>query len=117
VAKGGDGRRHRGNGRQLSPAAAKLPGLRIVRTIEDALAAIKTIVEQGEGSSCGKSNRHSSRFQAMRKEWSALEAANPSFVPYLRAAHDPGMRKPAALPWPVRRSACNYCRDSATADV
>ena len=53
----------------------------------------------------------------MRKEWSALEAANPSSVPYLRAAHDPGMRKPAAMPWPVLRSACNYCRDSATADV
>ena len=31
----------------------------------------------------------------MRKEWSALEAANPSFVPYLPAAHDPVMRKPA----------------------
>jgi hypothetical protein len=42
--------------------------------------------------------------------------ANPSFVPY-PAAHDPMMRKPAAMPWPVLRRACNYCRDSATADV
>ena len=81
--------------RQLSPAAARLPGLRVVRTIEDALAAVETIVEQGEGSSCGKGNCHFSRFRAMRKEWSALEAANPSFIPHLPAAHDPVMRQPA----------------------
>lgn len=81
--------------RQLSPEAATLPGLRVVRTIDDALAVVDTIVEQGEGSSCGKANCHFSRFQAMRREWSALEAANPAFIPHLPAAHDPVMRKPA----------------------
>jgi Ferritin-like len=81
--------------RQLSPEMAKLPGLQIVHTIEDALAAVDTIVEQGEGSSCGKANCHFSRFRAMRKEWSVLEAANPAFIPHLPAAHDPVMRKPA----------------------
>lgn len=80
--------------RQLSPDAAKLPGLRVVHTFEDALAAVDTIVEQGEGSSCGKANCHFSRFQAMRKEWSALEEGSPSFVPHLPAANDPVMRKP-----------------------
>jgi hypothetical protein len=54
--------------RQPSPDMAKLPGLRVVYTIEDALAAVETIVEQGEGSSCGKGNCHFSRFQAMRKD-------------------------------------------------
>jgi hypothetical protein len=81
---------------QLSPATANLPGLLVVRTLKDALEAVDTIVEQGEGSSCGKENCHFSRFQAMRSEWSALEAHNPSFVPHLPAAHDPVMRKPQA---------------------
>ncbi|TBR23737.1 MAG: hypothetical protein EPO10_26510 [Reyranella sp.] len=79
---------------QLSPAIANLPGLLIVRTLQDALQAVDTIIEQGEGSSCGKQNCHFSRFQAMRHEWSALEAHNPAFVPHLPAAHDPVMRKP-----------------------
>jgi hypothetical protein len=81
--------------RQLSLKEASLPGLRVVRTVEDAQAAINTIVEQGEGSSCGKANCHFSRFLAIRREWAELEAANPSFVPYLDAAHDPVMRRPA----------------------
>jgi hypothetical protein len=68
--------------RQLSPEAAALPGLRIVRTIADAVAAVETIVEQGEGSSGSSSNCHFSRFRSMRQEWSELEAANPAFVPY-----------------------------------
>ena len=34
--------------RQLCPGTARLPGLRVVRTIEEALAAVETIVEQGE---------------------------------------------------------------------
>jgi hypothetical protein len=80
--------------RQLSPEAAALPGLRIVRTVQDALAAVETIVEQGEGSSGSSSNCHFSRFRAIRREWLELEAVNPSFVPYLPAAHDPVMRKP-----------------------
>jgi hypothetical protein len=82
--------------RQLSPAMADLPGLLVVHTLKDALAAVDTIVEQGEGSSCGKANCHFSRFQAMRSEWAALEAHNPAFVPHLPAADDPVMRKPAA---------------------
>jgi Ferritin-like len=82
--------------RQLSPHDAELPGLLVVRTIDNALAAVETIVEQGEGSSCGKANCHFSRFQAMRREWLEFEAANPSFVPHLPGAHDPVMRKPAA---------------------
>jgi hypothetical protein len=76
---GGDSFAH--TERQLSPAAAKLPGMRIIRTIQDALAAIETIIEQGEGSSCGNSNCHFSCFQALRTEWARLVAGNPSFVP------------------------------------
>lgn len=81
--------------RQLSPETVSLPGLIVIRTLEDALKALDVIIEQGEGSSCEKGDCHFTRFQEMRSQWAALERDNPAFVPYHEAAHDPVMRKPA----------------------
>ena len=80
---------------QLTPDMADLPGLIAVKTLADALTAIDTIVEQGEGSSCTKQRCHYSRFQGIAREWAALIAVNPDFVPAHPAATDPVMRRPA----------------------
>ena len=80
--------------RQLKPPAVRLPGLVVIRTVDDALAALDTIVEQGEGASKANDNCHFSRFHEIREEWRALEAIHPGFEPARRAAHDPVMRRP-----------------------
>jgi hypothetical protein len=80
--------------RQLTPEVLDVPGLMEIATLEDAIAALDMIVEQGEGSSCAKQKCHFSRFSAMRRQWDELEASNPAFRPYREAAHDPVMRRP-----------------------
>lgn len=80
---------------QLGPDTVDLPGLLVIRSLGDALAALDTIVEQGEGSSSPTEDCHFSRFLEMRREWSHLEAADAGFVPIHPAAHDPVMRRPA----------------------
>ena len=79
---------------QIGPQTSALPGLRKIATLDDALAALDVIVEQGEGSSSAKEDCHFTRFKAMRDEWERLEAANPAFAPAYPAAADPVMRKP-----------------------
>ena len=81
---------------QIGPEISALPGLRRIATLDDALAALDVIVEQGEGSSSAKEDCHFTRFKAMRDEWQRLEAANPDFAPAYPAAADPVMRKPVA---------------------
>lgn len=76
--------------------AVDMPGVIAIRDLPDALAALDTIVEQGEGSTSETADCHYARFRAMRDEWSALEKLNPSFVPAHPAAHDPVMRRPSA---------------------
>lgn len=80
---------------QLSPEDVELSGLRVIRTIEDALQALDAIVEQGEGSSCEKDDCHFARFMGIRREWDEALAANAAFRPYHEAALDPVMRQPA----------------------
>lgn len=79
--------------RQL--ALSGLPGLIAIRGLPDALAALDTIVEQGEGSTSESAECHFARFRTMRDEWTTLEAANPDFAPAHPAAHDPVMRRPS----------------------
>jgi hypothetical protein len=75
--------------------AVDMPGVIAIRGLPDALAALDTIVEQGEGSTSEKADCHFARFRKMRDEWSALAAFNPNFVPAHPAAHDPVMRLPS----------------------
>jgi hypothetical protein len=80
--------------RQLGPPAVRLPGLIVIRTLEDALTALDTIVEQGEGAATANDDCHFSRFHEIREEWRLLETSHPGFEPARPAAHDPVMRRP-----------------------
>jgi hypothetical protein len=81
--------------RQLGPVDVTLPGLRLIRSAEDAALAVQTIVEQGEGAPAETEDCHFVRFREILAEWEALEAANPAFAPAHPAAEDPVMRRPA----------------------
>ena len=79
---------------QLSPAEIDLPGARRVVCLKTALAAFDAIVLQGEGAQEHSAGSHFERFCAMRSEYQALVAANPSFEPSHRAAANPVLRRP-----------------------
>lgn len=79
---------------QVGPDEAKLPGLTVVTDLASALAAVQTIIEQGEGAPSERENSHYARFVAMRDEYDRLLAKNPGFQPARPAAHDPVMRRP-----------------------
>lgn len=80
--------------RQLGPETVKLPGLMRIGGLDDALAALRGIVEQGEGAPTQSETCHFARFSAIAEEWHALRNANPEFRPAHPAAHDPVMRRP-----------------------
>ena len=75
----------------------KLIGAKDVRPVLDlpeAIAALDTIVEQGEGSPGDREDSHYRRFQMVRSEYETLRAANPSFAPARPSATNPVMRRP-----------------------
>jgi hypothetical protein len=80
--------------RQLGPSIVELPGLAVIGGLDDALRALRSIVEQGEGAREDSADSHFARFTAIGEEWRALRKANPRFVPAHPAAHDPVMRVP-----------------------
>jgi CDGSH-type Zn-finger protein/uncharacterized Fe-S cluster protein YjdI len=69
-------------------------GLAKVRNLEDAKAAIETIVEQGEGSPRESATSHYCRFAKVRDEYAAKLAASPDFVAARPVARNPVMRHP-----------------------
>jgi hypothetical protein len=79
---------------QVGRDAVDLEGVATIHDLASALAAIDTIVEQGEGSPTDREDSHYQRFCAMRDEYHALRARNPSFEPAWPAAENPVMRKP-----------------------
>ncbi len=81
-------------GSQLSPQDFSLPGLRTIRTLDEALQAVSFIVHQGEGSPQNKAGSHFSRFCQIRQEWQALKTQRPSFSPIRPVARNPVMRSP-----------------------
>jgi CDGSH-type Zn-finger protein/uncharacterized Fe-S cluster protein YjdI len=83
-----------GTAGQLCPKDFRLPGLRAIAGLADARAAIRLIVDQGEGSRSETANSHYARFCAMRSEWKRLAARRAAFVPYRPAARNPLMRSP-----------------------
>ncbi len=80
--------------RQIGADLLSLPGLCRVTDLASGLAAIDTIVQQGEGAPGQSEASHFSRFLAVRDEYLALRARDPSFVPARPAAHNPVMRRP-----------------------
>lgn len=79
---------------QIGPDIVDLPGVRLVRGVEDAVAALDAIVEQGEGGPSARDDNHFARFNRIADEWTDLSRANPAFRPAHAAAHDPVMRRP-----------------------
>lgn len=79
---------------QVGPEIIDLPGVNIIRTPDDAIAALDAIVEQGEGGPAARDDNHFARFNAIAAEWATLDKANPEFRPAHDCAHDPVMRRP-----------------------
>jgi CDGSH-type Zn-finger protein/uncharacterized Fe-S cluster protein YjdI len=78
---------------QIGPLDSQLPGLRLVNDQTSALAALDTIVQQGEGS-WGHRDSHFERFSSVKREFEACRQANPEFQPARPAARNPVMRRP-----------------------
>ena len=79
---------------QLSAEVGRLPGLKVVRCLITARAAIDAIIRQGEGADASEARSHYQRFLAIREEYEALLAARPGFRPARMSAHNPVMRRP-----------------------
>ncbi|HUB90820.1 MAG TPA: ferritin-like domain-containing protein [Dyella sp.] len=79
---------------QLSSAEVSLPGANKVICLKTALAAFESIITQGEGAQENTENSHYQRFAAIRAEYQALLAADPSFRPAFPAATNPVLRRP-----------------------
>jgi len=68
-------------GAQTADSFFHLPGLAPVHDLASALAALKVIIEQGEGASPAAENSHYRRFLKVREECRELMAADPNFGP------------------------------------
>ncbi len=79
---------------QLTGDEAELVDVRPVVCVKTALAALATIVEQGEGSPGHVEGSHYNRFAAIRDELAAVRASDPQFEPAYPAAHNPVLRPP-----------------------
>jgi CDGSH-type Zn-finger protein/uncharacterized Fe-S cluster protein YjdI len=79
---------------QLDATLAPLPGVAPVTDLASALAAIQTIVTQGEGAGAEHGESHYMRFCRIADELQALSAEDPSFEPAWPAATNPVMNAP-----------------------
>ena len=80
--------------RQIGPLDSPLPGLLLVADLASGVRALDTIVIQGEGAQ-SEDGSHFARFRAIREEYAALLAEDPSFAPGRPIARNPVMRSPA----------------------
>lgn len=79
---------------QVGPDVVSLPGLIKITTLNDALTALDTIVEQGEGAPQSHEDGHYQRFVNIRTAYQAILKDAPDFAPARHAARNPVMRKP-----------------------
>lgn len=79
---------------QVGPELASLTGLSRITDLASALAALDTIVEQGEGSPGHAEASHYRRFLAIRDAYEARLAADPGFAPSRPVVRNPVMRRP-----------------------
>ena len=78
---------------QLTPSDVPLEGLRLIHDKASALAALQTIVEQGEGARV-ETDSHFEKFTLMKKEYEACLTDNRQFMPSRSSANNPVMRHP-----------------------
>ena len=79
---------------QLSQNEAPIKGADPVICIKTASAALKTIIEQGEGAPSNSAGSHFQRFIEVRDKLAACKAKNPDFSPAHPAAWNPLLRPP-----------------------
>ena len=79
---------------QVGPDVVELEGLAAITDLASAVAAMDTIVVQGEGSFAGSDDSHFARFCRIKAEYEALLKDDPTFTPAYPAARNPVMRKP-----------------------
>ena len=78
---------------QLTPSDVPLEGLQLIHDKASALAAIQTIVEQGEGARV-ETNSHFEKFKQMKREFQQCLAHNHHFMPSRPSVRNPVMRNP-----------------------
>lgn len=81
---------------QIDADIAPMPGIAPVTDLASALAAIDTIVVQGEGASGQGDDSHYARFGSIKDEYETLLRKRPEFAPAWPAARNPVMRRPVA---------------------
>ncbi len=79
---------------QLSSDEVDLNGAMPVMCLKTASAALKAIVEQGEGAPANSAGSHFQRFIAIREELIRLKGENSNFEPAFPAARNPLLRRP-----------------------
>jgi CDGSH-type Zn-finger protein/uncharacterized Fe-S cluster protein YjdI len=79
---------------QLSAAEVPMISCKAVICLKTALAAFKSIIEQGEGAPEHMEGSHFQKFCEIRAELAALKKANPDFHPAHPAATNPVLRPP-----------------------
>jgi len=79
---------------QMTSAESGLPGLKRVVCLKTALAALETIVEQGEGAPEARDSSHFQRFCAIREELQLELERDAHFAPALPVATNPVLRIP-----------------------
>lgn len=79
---------------QLDASLMPLAGLAPVANLASAVAAVATIIRQGEGARTTDASSHYCRFLAIAKEYDALMVARADFVPHRPVARNPVMRRP-----------------------
>lgn len=79
---------------QVSNVEVALPSANRVICLKTALAAFNAIITQGEGAQENTQDSHYQKFAAIRTEYQALLAADPSFAPAFPAATNPVLRRP-----------------------
>ena len=79
---------------QIGPDKIDLPGMAAIGNLQEALAALDTIVMQGEGGASTEDS-HFVRFQRIRDELAELQAQGREVEPAWPVARNPLMRKPA----------------------
>jgi hypothetical protein len=79
---------------QIGADLITMEGIEVIVDLQGAGRAIDLIVEQGEGSPTDRQDSHYHRFQAIKREYTALLADNPTFSPAYPVAENPVMRRP-----------------------
>lgn len=95
---------------QMDASVLPLDGLVAVRDLDSALAAISTIVEQGEGSRRDGEASHYAKFCRLRDEYDTFLGTDPAFVPHRQVVCDPVMFHPISGQGQVHVSAPTAAR-------